>query len=839
MSVDLSSCERFTADISSPNKSIFDIRSSNVDNQLTEEVLKSLHSVSGSKSLPTMLLYNERGLQLFEEITHLEEYYLTKSEIDILMKSACEIASLITSGSMVVELGSGNLRKVIFLLKEFEKQKKKIDYYALDLCAKELKRTLDQTPPFQYVNCYGLHGTYEDGLLWIERAKNRKCPKVILSLGSSIGNFQYDEAQEHLRKISRVLMPGDILLIGMDHTNDASKVYHAYNDQKGITHQFILNGLESANEILGRRAFNITDWRVIGEYVYDSKGGRHQAFLTPIRDISYGNYFHIKAGERIQIERSFKFSIEQTAYLFKESELRKSWIWPHLTESYNLYLLTKSVTKFESNSALNDTLGLPTIQDWRNTWGIWDLITNDLTPENLIHSKSIELRNPFIFYFGHIPTFLDIQISKFKEEPVFQSSNFYEIFERGIDPDVDDPKKCHQHSIIPDSWPSVKDILQYQLKVRAKVHALYETDHIPRNLARVIWLGFEHELMHIETYLYMLLESGESLPPTKETPNFEVDAIKAKEARVPNEWFHIPKQQVKIGLDDPEDNLANKGPFGWDNEKPSRTIEVPSFQAQARPLTNEDYLLYLVKTHKIKIPASWTFNHKPTNQANSHFYDSLIENSSLKSHLNEIETPFLTKENSENIYVRTLYDLVPLNHALDWPVTASYDELAGCAKWMNARIPTFEEVRSIYSYVESQRSKEAPINTDHVRENNLTLPLNSTTAQSLFANLDRANVGLKNWHPVAVTNQGHRLAGQAEMGGVWEWTSSTLQKYEGFEPMSLYPGYTADFFDGKHNIILGGSWATHPRIAGRKSFINWYQRNYPYTWAGARLVRDL
>ncbi|KAJ2979433.1 hypothetical protein NUW58_g7199 [Xylaria curta] len=89
----------------------------------------------------------------------------------------------------------------------------------------------------------------------------------------------------------------------------------------------------------------------------------------------------------------------------------------------------------------------------------------------------------------------------------------------------------------------------------------------------------------------------------------------------------------------------------------------------------------------------------------------------------------------------------------------------------------------------------------------------------------------------ARADNGHRRAS----GWPWdagEWTSSTLRKHEGFEPMALYPLYTADFFDEKHNIVLGGSWATHPRIAGRKSFINWYQRNYPYAWVGARLVRD-
>lgn len=70
---------------------------------------------------------------------------------------------------------------------------------------------------------------------------------------------------------------------------------------------------------------------------------------------------------------------------------------------------------------------------------------------------------------------------------------------------------------------------------------------------------------------------------------------------------------------------------------------------------------------------------------------------------------------------------------------------------------------------------------------------------------------------MAVTDRGDRLAGQAEMGGVWEWTSTVLRPHDGFEAMKLYPGYTGDFFDEKHNIVLGGSWATHPRLAGRKS----------------------
>lgn len=107
----------------------------------------------------------------------------------------------------------------------------------------------------------------------------------------------------------------------------------------------------------------------------------------------------------------------------------------------------------------------------------------------------------------------------------------------------------------------------------------------------------------------------------------------------------------------------------------------------------------------------------------------------------------------------------------------------------------------------------------------------------LFIPLDDHAVAFKTWHPEPVTSS-TRLRGQSDTGGLWEWTSTPLAAHEGFKAMDLYPGYTADFFDNKHNVCLGGSWATVPRIAGRKSFINWYQRNYPYVWCTARLVRD-
>lgn len=127
-----------------------------------------------------------------------------------------------------------NLRKIKILLDALESAKKKVTYYALDLMESELQRTLADVPQYQHVSCFGLHGTYDDGLAWLQRPQNISKPKVILSLGSSIGNFPRDEAAVFIKQFSAVLGSQDSLLIGLDGCQDASKVYKAYNDSQGL-----------------------------------------------------------------------------------------------------------------------------------------------------------------------------------------------------------------------------------------------------------------------------------------------------------------------------------------------------------------------------------------------------------------------------------------------------------------------------------------------------------------------------------------------------------------------------------------------------------------------------
>ena len=175
--------------------------------------------------------------------------------------------------------------------------------FALDLMEPELVRTLADVPEgtFQYVECAGLHGTYDDGLEWLKRPENASRPKTILSLGSSIGNFVPEEASEFIAQFAAELGQDDMMLVGIDGCLDPKSVYHAYNDRDDVTHDFTMNGLQHANRLMGYEAFETAKWMAIGEY--DSVGNRHRAYVAPREDVTVEGVL-VKQGEKVRIEES-------------------------------------------------------------------------------------------------------------------------------------------------------------------------------------------------------------------------------------------------------------------------------------------------------------------------------------------------------------------------------------------------------------------------------------------------------------------------------------------------------------------------------------------------------
>lgn len=242
------------------------------------------------------------------------------------------------------------------------------------------------------------------------------------------------------------------------------------------------------------------------------------------------------------------------------------------------------------------------------------------------------------------------------------------------------------------------NILDYQERVRNRARSILKDRNAlsDRSLAEAFWIGFEHEAMHLETFLYMLLQSEKTLPPVGvETPDFEEMARQAEGNATANKWFRIPKQRVNVGLDDCGNAIPTDS-FGWDNEKPQRDIVVHSFEAQARPITNGEYAQYLQANRMRTAPISWVPIHEGQDYP---FAKGICESK-----------PGCPKQHLENFAVRTVFGLVPLALARDWPVIASYDELVSYAKWMECRIPTFEEAQSIYKHSDNLRSSNQTAN---------------------------------------------------------------------------------------------------------------------------------
>jgi len=229
-------------------------------------------------------------------------------------------------------------------------------------------------------------------------------------------------------------------------------------------------------------------------------------------------------------------------------------------------MLRKPEMPFSLLPSIYAPSSLPSLRDWEAIWGAWDVITKGMLPREELLAKPIKLRNACIFYLGHIPTFLDIQLTKTTKLPPTEPASYSAIFERGIDPDVDNPEHCHAHSEIPDEWPEERDIAMFQQNVRSRLRSIYRDgqENIPRHIGRAVWVGFEHEIMHIETLLYMMLQSNRTLPPPHVVrPNFEKLARKARAAAVPNLWHDVPEQVISVGLNDPEDEIDPNLPYGW------------------------------------------------------------------------------------------------------------------------------------------------------------------------------------------------------------------------------------------------------------------------------------
>ena len=124
------------------------------------------------------------------------------------------------------------------------------------------------------------------------------------------------------------------MLIGVDACQDKDRVYHAYNDKEGITHEFVRNGLNQANRLLGKAVFKQEDWEIVGEY--NEANERHQAFYSALKDLEIEDV-HITAGERIRVEESYKYSLLQSSQLWQAAGLVPRAVFGNQLNDYRQY----------------------------------------------------------------------------------------------------------------------------------------------------------------------------------------------------------------------------------------------------------------------------------------------------------------------------------------------------------------------------------------------------------------------------------------------------------------------------------------------------------------------
>ncbi len=344
------------------------------------------------------------------------------------------------------------------------------------------------------------------------------------------------------------------------------------------------------------------------------------------------------------------------------------------------------------------------------------------------------------------------------------------LFAFGIDP-VDGGLPSDQ----PSDWPALEQVRGYAARVREELEG---TDSVSGLLLNV---AIEHRLMHAETLAYMLHQ----LPLEKKLRQPQAAVPERGEPRP--EIIEIPEGSITLGLS------REAAEFGWDNEYEAHVVSVPRFAIDRYKVTNGQYLEF-IRAGGYQDRSLWT-----------------AANWEWRS-VHSVSHPAFWKHAGDSWRLRTMFDEIPL--PLSWPVYVSQAEAAAYARWSGKRLPTETEwQRSAYG----SNERRFPWGDE------------SPDAEHGYFDFER-------WDPAPVDAfpRGRSAFGlDGLLANGWEWTASPFEPYAGFKAFPFYAGYSANFFDGKHYVMKGGSPRTD-RSMLRRSFRNWFQPHYPYVYAGFR-----
>ena len=275
---------------------------------VVEEVKQGLRQ--NPKRLSPKFFYDERGSQLFDQITQLPEYYLTRTETNILDTNKDELSSYIGKHSCLIEYGSGSSKKVRLLIDALEPRY----YVPVDISKEHLRRAAKAIhDDYEKLNVYPTCADYTNGLRLTDAIDG--APRCGFFPGSSIGNFERDDAKSFLSAMRQDIGPGGYCIIGFDSRKAKDILEPAYDDEAGLTAKFNLNLLSHLNQAIDTN-FDITNFQ--HQAFYDEVLGRIEMHLISGSNQVVrvdGETFEFKTNESIHTENSYKYSLDEVHQL--------------------------------------------------------------------------------------------------------------------------------------------------------------------------------------------------------------------------------------------------------------------------------------------------------------------------------------------------------------------------------------------------------------------------------------------------------------------------------------------------------------------------------------------
>jgi 5-histidylcysteine sulfoxide synthase len=424
---------------------------------------------------------------------------------------------------------------------------------------------------------------------------------------------------------------------------------------------------------------------------------------------------------------------------------------------------------------------------FENSWILEETLMKSLIGEDTFYLKPDPLRNPLIFYLGHSAVFyinklIQVGLIKRRINPEYET-----LFEIGVDPETPAEIDAVIEGI---KWPDVTEVWAYRDKVRAEITTIinHHSWDLPIHQDHPLWallMGIEHSRIHFETSSMLLRQLPIDKLNRPQTWNYAPTNGKNSD----NQMREIPGGIVKLGKR--QDDLT----FAWDSEYGHLEGEVQPFLASQYLITNGEFLEF-VQAGGYKNPEYW--------HSESWHWQQLYN----------IQQPkFWISENNGKYRYRATFDEIDL--PLDWPVEVNYYEALAYCQWQGAGTRLMTELEWNQALKISEKTSENPSLENNY---NLNLQFISPCPVGMFA--------------------GNNQAGLSDLrGSVWEWLGDTFYPLPGFQNHHLYPDQSAPFFDDKHQMMLGGSWATNGTMA-LPSYRNWF-RPFFYQHVGFRTARNL